>query len=212
VDTTKYYPEIQELHGADAVDNPAATTGLFARVFAAIGNLREFSQIRKALTHMTLFNIDTTTDDGRAIRVITESDKPSVGDAAVQVGADGSETDLPDGEYVIPDMAITIETAMGAIVSIEAVEPTPAPIDTPVMSAAPSEAETQLASAQGELRTALSEIQKLKTVLAAKEKRIEQLSKQAGFIASNVTPEEDAAAPVETVKKFSAETYAKIKK
>lgn len=118
---------------SDLVDVPAATNGLF---FSQKEKRKKFyymnilERVKKAFDFSIskAFDLDLTLANGDIITVVTESEKPQVGDKVKQKtdGGQDAEKPLADGEYVLKDES-TLVVEGGAIKEIKekASEPNP---------------------------------------------------------------------------------------
>lgn len=80
----------------------------------------EIVQINKVLLDETVKLADVTDAEGRVIRV--DADELAVGAAVMYVDAEGMESEVPDGEYSIPDIGQIIVVSGGSISEIKDIE------------------------------------------------------------------------------------------
>lgn len=118
---------------SDLVDVPAATNGLFfsnKSKTKKVDYMNILERVKKAFDFSInkAFDLDLTLANGDIITVVTEAEKPQVGDKVKQKtdGGEDAEKPLADGEYVLKDES-TLVVEGGAIKEIKekASEPNP---------------------------------------------------------------------------------------
>ena len=118
---------------SDLVDVPAATNGLFFSKESKtkkVDYMNILERVKKAFDFSInkAFDLDLTLANGDIITVVTEAEKPQVGDKVKQKtdGGEDAEKPLADGEYVLKDES-TLVVEGGAIKEIKekASEPNP---------------------------------------------------------------------------------------
>lgn len=160
--------------------NAALTDWLLKNPENAIDKLRQFlrryAEYRAKTTYpMPYFSIDKELQDGKSIRVFTDSDTPTVGDSVVLLH-NGSEETAIDGEYTTTEGSkfAVKDKCLTAIVE----PPAPTDIDS-------NDDDIALLKSDNErLKSELSEIRSLYTALAKRVSSLEGLPATKGSLRS----------------------------